>query len=230
VCWLAGWLQDAFASGATPSISRSSGQALRKASGASAGGAGAGGGGNDDGDEEEDAEGATSALRRPAGGSSDSLAGDGLLLAPSGSMEWLAELNLVVDEGASGEGQPVRVQLLLRPPQLPSSPFESRSNSMGLDLARRAAAHASSAATPHPSAASLHTPPEEQAAAAGAAGAAAAGAAGGSGGDGSPREAAVREALLVQQFLDGNPSQLTYHGLTALQDGLRPNQLAVFFR
>jgi hypothetical protein len=195
--------------------------------GASAGAAGAGGG---DDDEEEDAEGATSALRPHAGGSSGSLAGDSLLLAPSGSLEWLAELNLLVDEGASGEEQAARVQLLLRPPKLPSSPFESRSNSMGMDAARRAAGHASCAATPHPSAASLPTPPEEQAAAAGAAGAAAAGVAGGSGGDGSPREAAVREALLVQQFLEGNPSQLTYHGLTALQEGLRPNQLAVFFR
>lgn len=40
----------------------------------------------------------------------------------------------------------------------------------------------------------------------------------------------MREALLVQQFLDGHSSQLTYHGLVALQEGLRPNQLAVFFR
>ncbi|EFN59098.1 hypothetical protein CHLNCDRAFT_137880 [Chlorella variabilis] len=53
--------------------------------------------------------------------------------------------------------------------------------------------------------------------------------AGGSRG-GSPGEAAVREALLVQQFLEGSGSQLTYHGLLALHEGLRPNQLAVFFR
>ena len=167
-------------------------------------------------------------LRPRAGGSSGSLAGDSVRLAPSGSLDWRAELSLLVDEGASGEEQPVRVQLLMRPPGLPS-PFESPSNSMALDAARRAAGHASSAATPHPSAASLPTPTEEQAAALpGAAGAAVAGVA--AGGDGSPREAAVREALLVQQFLEGHPSQLTYHGLTALQEGLRPNQLAVFFR
>ncbi|KAL4859491.1 Ubiquitin carboxyl-terminal hydrolase MINDY-1 [Chlorella vulgaris] len=48
--------------------------------------------------------------------------------------------------------------------------------------------------------------------------------------EGSPGESAVRDALLVQQFLDSSPSQLTYHGLAALHEGLRPNQLAVFFR
>ncbi|PRW58319.1 FAM63A-like isoform X2 [Chlorella sorokiniana] len=69
------------------------------------------------------------------------------------------------------------------------------------------------------------------AAGAGAGAAAASGAASGGGSNAtSPGEAAVREALLVQQFLDGHPSQLTFHGLVALQEGLRPNQLAVFFR
>lgn len=45
-----------------------------------------------------------------------------------------------------------------------------------------------------------------------------------------PDEGAVHDALLIQQFLEGNPSQLTWHGLHALVDGLREEQLAVFFR
>lgn len=40
----------------------------------------------------------------------------------------------------------------------------------------------------------------------------------------------LREALLMQQFLEANPSQLTYHGLLSLHEGLRDGQLAVFFR
>ena len=35
---------------------------------------------------------------------------------------------------------------------------------------------------------------------------------------------------LVQDFLDNSSSQLTYHGLASLREGLRPNELAVFFR
>ena len=34
----------------------------------------------------------------------------------------------------------------------------------------------------------------------------------------------------MQDFLDGTSSQLTEHGLCSLQEGLRPNELAVFFR
>lgn len=45
-----------------------------------------------------------------------------------------------------------------------------------------------------------------------------------------PDEGAVHDALLIQQFLEGASSQLTWHGLHALHDGLRPNELAVFFR
>jgi len=35
---------------------------------------------------------------------------------------------------------------------------------------------------------------------------------------------------VVQDFLDNSSSQLTYHGLASLREGLRPNELAVFFR
>jgi hypothetical protein len=52
----------------------------------------------------------------------------------------------------------------------------------------------------------------------------------GAGAGAGPDEGAVHEALLIQQFLEGTPSQLTWHGLAALHDGLRENQLAVFFR
>lgn len=34
----------------------------------------------------------------------------------------------------------------------------------------------------------------------------------------------------LQDFLDSTSSQLTEHGLCALQQGLHPNELAVFFR
>lgn len=34
----------------------------------------------------------------------------------------------------------------------------------------------------------------------------------------------------LQDFLDSTSSQLTEHGLCSLQQGLRPNELAVFFR
>lgn len=38
------------------------------------------------------------------------------------------------------------------------------------------------------------------------------------------------EAYLIQAFLDNTSSQLTHHGLVSLHAGLKPNQLAVFFR
>ncbi|BDA48380.1 probable ubiquitin carboxyl-terminal hydrolase MINDY-2 [Coccomyxa sp. Obi] len=38
------------------------------------------------------------------------------------------------------------------------------------------------------------------------------------------------EAYLIQTFLDNTSSQLTHHGLVSLHAGLKPNQLAVFFR
>lgn len=38
------------------------------------------------------------------------------------------------------------------------------------------------------------------------------------------------QAHLIQDFLDNSSSQLTYHGLASLREGLRPNELAVFFR
>ena len=34
----------------------------------------------------------------------------------------------------------------------------------------------------------------------------------------------------MQEFLDNSSSQLTFHGLASLREGLRPNELAVFFR
>lgn len=40
----------------------------------------------------------------------------------------------------------------------------------------------------------------------------------------------MQEALLAREFLESNPSQLTVHGLCALQQGLQNGQLAVFFR
>lgn len=40
----------------------------------------------------------------------------------------------------------------------------------------------------------------------------------------------MRQALAMQAFLEGHPSQLTYHGLLSLHEGLRDGQLAVFFR
>lgn len=46
----------------------------------------------------------------------------------------------------------------------------------------------------------------------------------------SPGERAVRDALLIREFLDGCPSQLTVHGLASLVEGLEGGQLAVFFR
>ncbi|DBA97220.1 hypothetical protein WJX77_007367 [Trebouxia sp. C0004] len=41
---------------------------------------------------------------------------------------------------------------------------------------------------------------------------------------------AAAQAHLIQDFLDNSSSQLTYHGLASLREGLRPNELAVFFR
>ena len=38
------------------------------------------------------------------------------------------------------------------------------------------------------------------------------------------------EAHLLQDFLEGTSSQLTYPGLEGLHGGLRSNELAVFFR
>eukprot|EP00887_Chlorella_sp_A99_P005413 scaffold1.g5413.t1 len=46
----------------------------------------------------------------------------------------------------------------------------------------------------------------------------------------SQGSADVREALLMQQFLEGHSSQLTYHGLASLHEGLKDGQLAVLFR
>jgi hypothetical protein len=88
--------------------------------------------------------------------------------------------------------------------------------------------------TPHTSAAAPEECQVQQAAVAATAPAAsaamAAAASSPPGGEASPGEAAVRRALLVQQFLEGSPSQLTFHGLAALHEGLQPGQLAVFFR
>ncbi|KAA6427861.1 MAG: NF-E2 inducible, partial [Trebouxia sp. A1-2] len=44
------------------------------------------------------------------------------------------------------------------------------------------------------------------------------------------RSKAAAQAHLIQDFLDNSSSQLTYHGLASLRGGLRPNELAVFFR
>ncbi|KAL0054998.1 hypothetical protein WJX82_005576 [Trebouxia sp. C0006] len=44
------------------------------------------------------------------------------------------------------------------------------------------------------------------------------------------RSRAAAQAHLIQDFLDNSSSQLTYHGLASLREGLRPNELAVFFR
>lgn len=44
------------------------------------------------------------------------------------------------------------------------------------------------------------------------------------------RSKAVAHAHIIQDFLDNSSSQLTYHGLVSLREGLRPNELAVFFR
>lgn len=221
--------QEAFTSSgatptsATPTASRSTGQprmAFASSGGASSAAVAVAG----EGEGEE----ATSALQpsgsnelQPGGG------GSGLSqLAVLGSAEsWRVELSLVVDETATSA--PVRAQLELRP-ELPPSPFESFPSSQLGDGAQRR----STPITPHPSAASLRVDEPAAAAGPGPSRLQAVGGAGsppGSGG-GSPSEAAVRDALLVQQFLDGHPSQLTYHGLVALQEGLRPNQLAVFFR
>ena len=40
----------------------------------------------------------------------------------------------------------------------------------------------------------------------------------------------VKLALIAEDFLESNSSQLTYHGITSLQEGLLEGQLAVFFR
>lgn len=160
---------------------------------------------------------------------------------------------------AAGHGNAVRVRLTMRAPRPPPSPFDlspsaSASAAAGQHEAGAAAAvRRSTPATPHPSLASMvpeqpesgsatgsatpgplatsATGAGEPEAASGSPGAASAVAAGPSSSGASPAgEAAVRDALLVQQFLEGSPSQLTFHGLVALQEGLRPNQLAVFFR
>ncbi len=145
-----------------------------------------------------------------------------------------------------------------RPPPSPFdlSPSNSASASAApgqQEAGAAGAARRSAPTTPHPSLASMTPEQQESGSATGsgtprlsAASAAGAGepeAAGGSPGAASAAapvpgssgaspagEAAVRDALLVQQFLEGHPSQLTFHGLVALQEGLRPNQLAVFFR
>ncbi|CAF1015361.1 unnamed protein product [Adineta steineri] len=46
----------------------------------------------------------------------------------------------------------------------------------------------------------------------------------------SEREEHVRESLLIEQFLDENRSQLTHYGILQLNQTMRDNQLAVFFR
>ena len=43
-------------------------------------------------------------------------------------------------------------------------------------------------------------------------------------------DAAMRDALLIQEFFHQNPSQLTVFGLSSIIDGLPDRQLAVFFR
>jgi hypothetical protein len=43
-------------------------------------------------------------------------------------------------------------------------------------------------------------------------------------------EAAIRDALLAQEFLENNPSQLTVYGLSSLIENMGDQQLAVFFR
>ena len=45
-----------------------------------------------------------------------------------------------------------------------------------------------------------------------------------------PDADALQRCLVVQQFLESCPSQLTYHGLSALQQDLGEGELAVFFR
>ena len=49
-------------------------------------------------------------------------------------------------------------------------------------------------------------------------------------GDGDERSELVKSALVARDFLESNSSQLTYHGITSLQEGLLEGQLAVFFR
>ncbi|GAB4817828.1 hypothetical protein N2152v2_004874 [Parachlorella kessleri] len=90
--------------------------------------------------------------------------------------------------------------------------------------AQEGAAASGAAQAAAPEASSLATAGAEQAGSSAAAAAAPAAVAA------SPDEGAVHDALLIQQFLEGNPSQLTWHGLHALHEGLRENQLAVFFR
>jgi len=46
----------------------------------------------------------------------------------------------------------------------------------------------------------------------------------------SEQEELVRESLLIEQFLDENRSQLTHYGILQLNQTMRDNQLAVFFR
>lgn len=180
---------------------------------------------------------ATSGLQPRAG---DGSGGGGTGLAPLAIAEpaesWRVELSLDVD-AAAAEEQAVRVQLAVVQAPLPPSPFAGGGAAAG--------GQRSTPVTPHPSAASLNIRDADassgavrlgpsrlqQAGGSSGAGGAVPAAAGAPGsGVGSPGEAAVRDALLAQQFLDGHSSQLTYHGLTALQEALRPNQLAVFFR
>ncbi len=52
----------------------------------------------------------------------------------------------------------------------------------------------------------------------------------GTGTSATTSEAAVREALLSQEFLESNPSQLTVYGLSSLIENMGDQQLAVFFR
>ena len=40
----------------------------------------------------------------------------------------------------------------------------------------------------------------------------------------------VAKGMQVEEFLDATQSQLTFHGLVELQEALKPNELAVFFR
>ncbi|CAF2992500.1 unnamed protein product [Rotaria sp. Silwood2] len=46
----------------------------------------------------------------------------------------------------------------------------------------------------------------------------------------SNREGLARESLLIEQFLEENRSQLTHYGILQLNETMRDNQLAVFFR
>jgi hypothetical protein len=51
-----------------------------------------------------------------------------------------------------------------------------------------------------------------------------------SGSEKDDRSEVIKSALVAKDFLESTSSQLTYHGITSLQEGLLEGQLAVFFR